>query len=200
MTPLNGSLVNVQFGGKEYPYKQEARCKVCSSPQRRRAEEMLAAGRTYGAITRTLPDAGFDNRNLADHIRAQHLPLDAPAVRLVAQQEAASIAEVIEPAVKAKAAHLSLAHAVVARVAQRLTAGDIEPDVRDALAAARLIAQVEVETQFDAEQWTTAMLRLVDAVRQVATPEQFDAIGEVLARDPLLQEIARLEEEADEHI
>jgi hypothetical protein len=189
---LNGSVVSIDLGGYQYPYRSEPRCRVCTSPQRRAAEEMLASGRTYMMIAKALPDGGFDARNLGDHIRNGHLPLHAPAVRRVAQHEAADVKQFVEPAVQSVADHLSFASGVVARVKERMSAGEVQPTVGDGIAAAKLLAQTEAaaSNHRTVDDYVTALLTLIDTVREHVTAETFTNIGRALVRDPMFRDLA----------
>jgi len=104
----------------------------------------LAEGRTYRAIAAVLPpDAEISPRNLRDHFANGHLDLDAQAVQRASRQQGQALQAAREPLVQGKAAHLSFAHALLGRVAERLDSGEVQPEIRDGLAAARLLAQTE---------------------------------------------------------
>jgi hypothetical protein len=153
---------------------------------------MLASGRTYMMIAKALPDGGFDARNLSDHIRNGHLPLHAPAVRRVAQHEAADVKQFVEPAVQSVADHLSFASGVVARVKERMSAGEVQPTVGDGLAAAKLIAATEAAAGKgrDIEDYVAAMIALIEVVREHVNTPTFVEIGRALARDPIIRDLA----------
>lgn len=70
--------------------------------------------------------------------------------------------------------------------------GDAIPEVRDGLAAARFIAQIEeaAVSQRDQGEHIEAMILLINTVRENVTPEQFESIGQAMSRDPMLRAIA----------
>src|SRR5664279_1976786 len=157
----NADLVTVEMEGVTSQLSSVPQCHVCSSRYRDDVESHLASGRTYKAIAALLPsDADLTPRNLRDHYANGHLDLDAPAVQRASHWQEQALQVAREPLVAAKAAHLGFAHAVLGRVAERLDSGDVEPDIRDGLAAARLVAQTEEAAgqQAKIDDYVTAMV------------------------------------------
>lgn len=191
-TPTN-ALLNVRVGDTTVPYKTEPGCKVCASGQHRLGiESRIAAGEVYSAIVRALPaDLGLTPRNLADHYRNGHTGAQHAAVRLVTARKAESTSRAVESLTEAVAGNLGFAHAVVGRVQQRMARGDVEPEVRDALAALRLIAQAEMAAgeRHTADEFITVMLILIEMAREIMTPAQWDTWTDGLAANPLLRDL-----------
>ena len=134
------SLSSVVIGESRYPYRLESRCRVCVSSERLAVERAIADGQPYARIEEIFGEPGGINaRGIRGHVRRGHLPITAPAVHAVADARSQQIGDAISPIVQGAAANLSLAHAVVDRVRARLDAGDVEPSIRDGLAAAKLI-------------------------------------------------------------
>jgi hypothetical protein len=176
------------------PLSSVPQCFVCSSKYRDEVERHLAAGRTYRAIAALLPsDADLTPRNLRDHLANGHLDLDAPAVQRASRQQEQDLQATREPLVQAKAAHLSFAHAVLGRVAQRLDSGEVQPEIRDGIAAARLIAATEAAAgeRNGIEDYVSAMVALMEVVKEIVPAPTFVEIGRSLARHPILKELAR---------
>jgi len=190
----NADLVTVEMDGIASPLSSVPQCYVCASKYRDEVESHLAAGRTYKAISAILPpDADLTPRNLRDHYANGHLDLDAPAVQRASHWQEQALQVAREPLVAAKAAHLGFAHAVLGRVAQRLDSGDVEPDIRDGIAAAKLIAATEAAAgeQAGIEDYVTAMVALIEVVRETVPAPMFVEIGQSLTRHPILKELAR---------
>ena len=190
----NADLVTVEMDVIASPLSSVPQCYVCASKYRDEVESHLAAGRTYKAIAAILPpDADLSPRNARDHYANGHLDLDAPAVQRASRQQEQELLAVREPLVQAKAAHLSFAHAVLGRVAQRLDSGEVQPEIRDGIAAARLLAQTEEAAgqQAKIDDYVTAMGALIDTVREHVSDETFTKIGRALARDPIIRDLAR---------
>jgi hypothetical protein len=181
------------------PLVSVPRCVVCSSPHREQVEQMLFGGRSPHAIVLSLPDqSGISQRNIGDHYRNGHTGAQAlAAAQSRTQGEAVTgqpvtITRAVEAVVEPLAAHLSLAGAIVAKVGQRLAAGDLEPDVRDGIAAAKLLAQVEVasggSTPSNAE-WEQTYWVLLDTAKAIMDPEQWTEFSIMVGDDPYVLEL-----------
>lgn len=173
------ALVTVRVGDRDYPYRSEPRCKLCNHPMRREIEKSLAAGRTCGGLLNDLNlGADLTERNLQDHVANQHLPLNAPAARLVARQQADDVQGIVVPLVTAVAANLSLAHRIVDRVGQRLDEGVEEPTIRDGLIALRLIHEIERTSGDDkAKEWEEAAFATLEAIKAIMSEAQLAEFG-----------------------
>ena len=190
----NASLIRVEIDGVTSPRSSVPQCSVCASRYRDEVERQLAAGRTYKAIAALLPpDADLSPRNLRDHYANGHLDLDAPAVQRASHWQEQALQVAREPLVAAKAAHLGFAHAVLGRVAERLDSGDVEPDIRDGLAAAKFIAAIEAAAgeRNGIEDYVSAMVALMEVVKEIVPAPMFVEIGQSLSRHPILKELAR---------
>jgi len=113
-------------------------------------------------------------------------------VQRASRQQEQELQAAREPLVQAKADHLSFAHAVLGRVAQRLDSGDVQPEIRDGIAAAKLIAAIEAAAgeRNGIEDYVSAMVALIDTVREYVSDETFTNIGRALARDPIIRDLA----------
>jgi len=193
-TNANSSLVNIRVGDTAVPLKSVPQCRVCGSSRRFSVEKGLAEGRTYRAIVRSLPDdAGLSEDNVRSHYSAGHMPIQHAAVQEVAARQGEELGSAFEPAVSALADHLTLATQVVARVRERLTSGEEQPTVRDGLAAIRLLAETEgiAAQQRGVGDYETAMITLVEVVRESVSPETYAEIGERLSQDPVIRSLGQ---------
>jgi len=82
-------------------------------------------------------------RSLQGHVEKGHMPVRAAAVQAVAQARSAEVTEALEPLIQETAVELAFAHTVMDRVRARVQAAEVEPTVRDGLAAAKRIADSE---------------------------------------------------------
>ena len=189
MTVAANALSEVRVGATVVNYRTEPSCRVCSSPLRLDVETKLAQGQTPWSIEQALPDAGLTKRNVADHWRHDHVGAQTAAVRRVAQSHAEAVAKPVERLAEAVAGHLGFAHSVVDRVAERMKSGDIEPEVRDAIAAARLIQQVEAAAvqQTDIGEFIDAMVAMSEIIRDMLTYDDFLVFGQRLSAHPVLR-------------
>lgn len=173
------SLASVEVGGQSFAYKIESRCRVCSSSHRLDVERALATGLPYQRIGDMFgePD-GINARGVKAHVERGHMPVNAPAVLAVAKARSEEVSEAISPLIRSAAANLSFAHAVVDRVRGRLQSGEVQPSVRDGLAAMRLIAECEARSgPADVSEWQTEVIALLDAVQAIMTTAQFDDLA-----------------------
>ncbi len=124
-------------------------CLTCNHPLRWALEREMVAGRSWAAIVRDLPeDAGLTGRNLRDHFAAGHLPVFEPAVQEHVTRQSQVPGEAVAPSVAKLADTLGFAQTVVTRVSERLIAGDVQPSIRDGLAAAEhLLRYAPVDTR-----------------------------------------------------
>lgn len=186
---LNGKngLATMTVGGKEYALTSAPGCKVCGSEYRLEVEDALVRGYNPAQILKHLPQGHtLVERNLRDHLAAGHLPLKSAAVQALAREEAENRGRVVEAGADVLASHVAFARAVVGRVRDRVATGEVEPDVRDALTAARLLWEFEdQETQDDT--MVSAMARFMRVVKAVMTDEQFRELGRQVNRDPMLK-------------
>jgi len=138
---MSESLVTVDVGGQSYPYKTEPPCHVCTDNNRLENETALAQGRSYKRIVELFADSdAVTPRSLQGHLENGHMPVRAAAVQAVARARSAELTEALEPVIQETAIELAFAHAVLDRVRARVQAAEVEPTVRDGLAAAKLIA------------------------------------------------------------
>ncbi len=195
--PLNASLATFSVGGRSYPYVTAKGCRVCNSSYRALAEEYTLAGRTWAKIVEALPDdAGLSARNLADHFRNKHVPVFEASVREHQDREASRRAETVAPAVERLADHLDFTKAVVERVSARLRDGEVQPTVRDGLAAAGHLAQYAPSLSGVQEaDYTEAFIVFHEVAREVLDDEAFMRFGDLLRGHPTLDALlARYEE------
>lgn len=173
------SLASVEIGGESYPYRTESRCFVCSSSQRLDIERALATGMTYERVAESFGEPDRINaRGVLAHVKRGHVPINAPAVLAVAKARCEEVSGAIAPLIRGAAANLGFAHAVVNRVRIRLESGEIEPNIRDGLAAALLIVECDAGSgPVDTAEWQTEYMVIFETVRDIMTPAQFQDMG-----------------------
>lgn len=172
---MSASLASVEVGGREYAMVTQPRCKLCCHALRREVEQAIAEGRAYSRIVEDIvTDGSLNERNLRDHMTNQHMPVVAKAVRRVVSEQAEQSLAAVFPMVDSLAGHLTFAQAVVARVQERLEAGDIEPSIRDGVAAAKLLATAHsVAGGEGVEEWRMVYMETLDMVQKVMNPDDW---------------------------
>lgn len=136
--------VTYELGGYLYEMPVEPKCKTCRSPYRPQVESALIRGFSYAEIERGLPDdALLSWRNISDHHANGHMPLRERAKRVLIEQRAEELNLDIENAEAQIIDHLTLGRATINRVFERMSSGEIEPEISDAIQFSRLILQME---------------------------------------------------------
>lgn len=159
--------------GQPYALVSVPNCRTCQSPLRPDIERALVTGRSYSGIARQFPEAGLSARNIGEHYRRGHLPVRDEALRRLAEERAAQIARDIDEGAGVVVDQVLFARAVVQRSFERLASGDAEPDIREGLAAARLLTDFDdTATQVEAEALFVVLTAYVEEMEKIASPEQ----------------------------
>lgn len=194
---LNPGLATMTVGGREYPYKFVPSCKTCRSPLRQVIEEGLVSGRPFGAILADLPvDHDLSVRNVRDHLQADHLGVMTVAAERLREEVATSRGRVVEEGVSAVRQSIDFARLVLGRVVDRVAAGALQPDIRDGIAAAKLLAIVEGASGVEAEtaRLGEALVCYADAAAQVMSLQQRQEFAHRLEGYAVIRECLELEE------
>jgi len=188
--PLNASVATVKVAGHSYPAVTERNCLTCTSPFRWEIEEQILLGRTYARIVAELPkDASLSARNLADHFRNGHIPLQEATVQALVDDHAEKRGEALQPTVEAAVEHVDFARRLLSRVSERVLDGEIEPNIRDGLRAAEFIAKYDTTEPVGADLFTQAFIVYFDTARQLMSDDQFIRFGKQLNDNELLSEL-----------
>lgn len=187
------SVVTYRFGGREYPMKTVARCLTCMSPYRFEIEEAIVAGRTYKRIAEMVAGYGEDfeigSRAIADHYYNGHMPLDLANTRQIVESRAQQVGKRIEDETKTLVDGITLLHTVVEKTFERIARGEVEPGVREGLAAAKMLSDIgEYDTAGVEEQaYVEAFMVYQEEAEKIMGVEAFRQFGEALAANPVLQ-------------
>jgi hypothetical protein len=196
------SAVVYRVGGRLYPMKHNTQCHVCNSDYRTDVEDALLRGRTYRAIENGLPeDCSLSARNIGDHVRNKHLPMDLIARTSLIEERAREMGHGIEEYQGNVIDQITLARTIITGTVERINTGEMDWSVADALKAAALLEQHDMVsgTSMDHEAIFMAFRRILEAASRVSSPEQMRAMGEVMRSDPILNSVlARLEGEDNE--
>ncbi len=174
--------------GRTFPAISRSTCRTCQSNLRQTIERELVAGRSYSTIAAGLPDgACLSARNIADHYRNGHLPLDSEQVQRLAAEQANERGEVAGVQVQEAADHLSLARLIVERTQERLLTGELQPTTRDGVAAARLLADLAPgQLQGFGTDEASAVIRFFESARAAMRPDQWQTFLGQIREDPVL--------------
>lgn len=186
------SAVVYRLGGREYPLRSVPQCKVCQSHYRVEIERGLIKSYGYTAIHRSLPEQAKNElsiRNIQEHVTRGHLPVDESIRRVVMEARAREIGVSVEDAETALVDHISFARVGLQKVFSSMAEGRLEPDVKDGIAFASLLAKIEERAGdgVDEEMVFNGFMAQLKAMRQVCSPEQMREIASLLHKDPVMR-------------
>lgn len=166
---------------------RRSRCYVCSHPSRDEAERMLLGGASYGKTLKALPDLEVSVHALRHHTE-HHLPPSQSFIRLAIQESAERAGRDVEDDEGFLGDYVVLAKVGIQRVVERMVAGTLEPDVKDAIALAKLLRELESEGNeiLDHAMIAQAFVVWTQIIRETTSPEQFQEIGRRINVDPVL--------------
>jgi hypothetical protein len=123
------------------------------------------------------------------HTESGHCPIEGETRRALAEKRAQKMGIDLAEATGQFIDHEIVQHAILARGYERLIKGEIEPDVKDTLAAAKLLSEAEREDENAAsvEQWQEFMGIYFQAVQTVVSRDQFEEIKAIIAAQPVFQ-------------
>jgi hypothetical protein len=111
----------------------------------------------------------------------------------LAEERAAQIAKDIDEGAGVVVDQVLFARAVVQRSFDRMASGDIEPDIQEGLAAARLLTDFDdTDTQAEAQALFDLMKAYVEEMEKVASPEQMAEWAEACTDNQEIQRVWEL--------
>jgi hypothetical protein len=194
----NASVANITVAGRTYPARYERRCRTCCHPMRARVETEVVAGRPWTAVANSLPDGpALNARNIADHFRNGHLPVKEETVARLAERQADERGQVLAAGADAVVAHADFVATVLARTDHLVRSGAVAPTVRDGLAAATLLAQLEAERPaFDEDDLARVILIHLQVAEDSLPADVCTDYLQRVAADPAMRAMAERWEQA----
>lgn len=203
---LATSLVQVRIGNTVFDSVYQPSCHTCTHPARMMIEERLVQGHSYRKIAdffsekeievdegrrELMPKIGY--MSIRNHFISGHLPMEKAALRRLSERRAEQIGQSVVDGVDQLVDGYTLSEAVVARTYERLATGIIEPEVKDGLAAAKFLQEIEDRKLggFDAEAWSQAMTRYFENARMLMPPAMWQQFTMALAADPILKALQK---------
>lgn len=192
-----GSTVTYRIGGQEYALITNPRCTVCMSPHRFEIENQIVAGRSYRKIVQTLPEEDMLHPDaLYRHYRNEHMPAQHSMTRRIVEEQAQSVGKSIQEAEESLVDGMTLMKVVVQKTFERIASGEVDPKLREGLAAAKMLADLGEYDQGGADQqaYVEAFTVYQEEAMRLMGPELFAQFGEALETSPVLKAlIARYE-------
>jgi hypothetical protein len=200
------SMVQVKIGNRTYDAIHAPGCQTCQHPARMLIEEKILQNYSFRLIAQQLSDQQIPGPNgqpmtlpkvsyqsIYNHFKNGHMPLEAATLRRLAEKRAQAIGSQYEEQAEQFVDHVVLSEAIIQRTYERMVSGEIEPDVRDGLAAAKMVHDVEASTQqgLTNEAWSEAMTVYFDEARQLMDEETWGRFTAALRVNPVLAAIER---------
>lgn len=205
---LQSSMVQVKIGNKYYPAVRSRRCVICMHPGRMVIEEKLMSGYGYPAIVQTVAGIEhtnndgskdiwpeFDTKQLGNHWRDGHCPLDSSMVQALKEQRAIEMGLELEDVTSDVVDHIIVTQAVLSRGYDRLIKGEINVDTKDLLAAGKLMSEYtgSHESGPGQEDWSEFIEVFFEVVRENVDDDQWNQISKGLARHPVMKALTNNE-------
>lgn len=212
--PPPSSLVKVRIGNREYSAQRSPNCATCQHPARMQIETMLVEGHPYQVIAQTFSEVEYSVgrktkrlpriawMSIRYHYMRGHLPVDAKAVRDIAEGRLKELGHHAEDLEERLVDSYMIARLVMSKGFDRLARGEAEPTVKETLAAAKLMEEFEAARQSvdagDAGAWQEAMTLYFTEAQKLMPPEMWGEFARRLNANPQLKSLAaRLEGEEE---
>lgn len=195
-------------GGKAWEFVHEPRCRVCSAGDGvlELVNRLLISGLTYSDVLRALESVNHTRpkgrrisyQSIRNH-QKKHMPFEAQAYRDILERRAAEAERDFIEGTGSIVTSASYAEVVMRKSFDHLMTNDIPVDVKDGLAAAKLLYAIDAGRVIgmDEAQALEQLNRIIEAVRAVCTPEQMTEIAARL-ETPQAPELETLDEVLDE--
>lgn len=200
-----GSMVRVKVGGRTYDAVYVGNCRTCTHPARMWIEEKIIQNFAYRAIaelysereieidgaTEMMPAVSYSS--IRNHFQQGHMPLETATLRRLAERRAQQIGSTYEEQAGQFVDHVSLAEAVVTKAYSGLVQGSLVPEIKDGLAAAKLLQDVQSAQQggLDSEAWSQAMTIYFETAHRIMPPALWAEFTQALTGNPILRALQR---------
>ena len=192
------SVVMVEVAGQQVPLKSQPSCHTCQSPYRLEIEQMICSGSSYQVAAETVADrpAGrFPNPSalaIRQHVDRKHLPLGKTLLQAMIKERSQELGKSLETAGDSLVDYIVANRAVIQRGMERLTAGEIDPNVSELLTAIRMehTVQQAAGDAVDTQTWQEAMLAYMEVAVQFIPADRLPEYGRRLALHPVLRGLA----------
>lgn len=202
--PGRTSLVQVEIGGRRYDARYSRSCKCCTHPARMAIEQRLVEGSPYPQIAREFSEVEYRAGgrdmllpkiswgSIRDHYLHGHMPVNAAAVVELARQRAEELGKDYESMTARIVDQFLVARTVLTKGHEAIANGTLQPDVKDTLAAAKLLQDFEQASKLnvDAEAWTEAFEIYFTTARQIMSDEDWAKFARRLSINPILKTLA----------
>jgi hypothetical protein len=206
MTVISPGTVYYRVGGREYPMRSNIRCNVCTHDRRVDIENGIIQGFGHKAVAKLIipvPPDGAPEEELTQyqvavkrltlsidhHISGGHLPIDHTIRRVALEERTRELGVIAAERDGTLVDDIGLLKEVQRRTYERIAMGEIEPEVKDGVAAAKITAAfrlIDANTDDD-DIMRQALIHMMDSLQRLLPPELFDAALKDFRGDPLLR-------------
>lgn len=194
-----GSMIMVEVAGAQYPMKRVSQCRTCTSPHRRDIERLILEGVSYNLIAEEIGAREETGRwphpaasSIRKHVIENHMPIGATTERALIERRSKELGRDLEGHRESLIDYQAANELIIQRGMARMARGELKPTMGDLLNAIRNqhnFAQA-AEEGVDAAAWQDALLAYMEVVQQFVPPESQQALGQALAKHPVLRAMA----------
>lgn len=183
-------------GGREYPLKTFANCRVCRSKERFEVERLILEGKTYRTIVESIsPDAELTIRNVGEHYRNEHMPSWATTMRSIIEARGEAVGKQVDEGIENLVDGITMAETVVQRTFVRIASGELDPEIKDGLRAFKMLSDLGVYDPggggLNQQMYTEAFSAYHSEVADLLSSEQFAALSQALNANPVLRALSQ---------
>jgi hypothetical protein len=215
------AMQQVRIGKHTYSLVSDPGCVICRHPARVQIEEQILLKTQYVVIAQMFSEKEYEratgeaetwpkitDKQVSEHFNADHCPIDAYVLNDLVEQAQQSMPEdyvrlgkrIIDGSVFAKY--------IVGKVEERVVRGDVEPTIKDGIAAARLdtalkIAKMRVDSsgaqdQPDLWYYEQSFHVFFTEAQRIMTEQQWSELMDVLRTNPVLRSLVDQRQQASE--
>jgi hypothetical protein len=185
-----------RVGGTDYPMRVHSRCQTCRSIHRPEIENLILMGYSWATIADHMPDE-LPATSIRWHYENGHMPLPESLRRAVIERRAKmqrlssadNAAPLIDPWL--------VTHDIMQRGYERMVIGQIAPDMKDTLAAAKALVEIEDRTKEQQQINEDAVVAIIEGARSYMSPEDWMKFMWELRENPAMNLLATDEPEED---
>jgi hypothetical protein len=210
--PVRSSVIQIKIGNRTYDAVQNRNCATCMHPARFQIESKLLLNYSYAAVSRFVSELNQQKRDgsveewpeltpaqIKRHFEYGHCPVEGEIARALVEERARDKGIDLTNANGQYLDHIIVQKAILARGYELLVRGNIEPDVKDTLVAAKLLGEAEVAESTGASeaQWQEFMSIYFNAVQSVVSNEQWEEIKSHITSHPAFQSMKNTNNEEE---
>jgi outer membrane receptor for ferric coprogen and ferric-rhodotorulic acid len=168
-------------------------------------ERQLLRGLSYRKIAVTYSEVEYETQGgvlmlpkigpvaVKNHYMKGHLPVDTAVHRQLVEDRAREVGSQYEEMATEFLDSYVAAKTVMRKGYDRIISGEITPDVKETLAAAKMVQDIEdgAKTNLDAEAWSQAMTVYFQTAQEIMPEEMWRKFTSRLSTNPILRSLAK---------